>query len=140
MIRSKMGLLSTLAVAVLLPVAAYATTAASSSATKHPAHMAAKTKRAPATDINSASKEDLMKLTGITDELAEKIIAGRPYKMKSELTKKSILTKAEYAKVRSHIIAKQEATSMKEGSKKEEATETKAQEQQENKTPPPTGK
>src|SRR5262249_18329069 len=161
MIRSsRIHLLSSLAVAVLLPVAAYAATetaakSSAASATKvptaqaattthaqHPAHLAAKTKRAPATDINSASKEDLMKLNGITDELAEKIIAGRPYKMKSELTKKQILTKAEYAKVRSHIIAKQEKTaSMQEGSKKEEAGETKAQEQQENKTPPPaTGK
>jgi len=156
MIRSsKIHVLSSLAVALLLPIAAYAATgttakssaasatkvpaaqAATSTHAKHPAHLAAKTKRAPATDINSASKEDLMKLNGITDELAEKIIAGRPYKMKSELTKKSILTKAEYAKVRSHIIAKQ-ATAMGE-SKAEESKESKATESKENKTPE-TGK
>ncbi len=30
------------------------------------------------TDINSASNEDLMKLTGMDDATADKIIAGRP--------------------------------------------------------------
>jgi competence protein ComEA len=127
MIRSsKIRTLSALAVAILLPVAAYATTGSAKSsvtptskvaarhaeathASTHPAHMASKAKRAPAVDINSASKEDLMKLPGITDELAQKIIDGRPYKTKTELAKKNILTKAEYGKVRAHVIAKQEA-------------------------------
>ena len=118
-------ILSALALAMILPVAAYAvqgTAAKSSSAmstkstsataanhTSHPARMASHTKRAPAVDINSASKEDLMKLPGITDETAQKIIDGRPYKSKAELIKKQVLTKAEYGKVRSRVIAKQEA-------------------------------
>ena len=137
--RSRIHVLSSLAVALLLPIAAHAATgtAASTSATKHPAHMAAHTKRAPATDINSASKEDLMKLPGITDELADKIVAGRPYKSKAGLSKKGILSKAEYAKVRSHVIAKQ-GTAMGE-SKAEESKESKATETKENKTPE-TGK
>ena len=54
-------------------------------------------------DVNTASKEDLMKVPGITEDLAEKIIGGRPYKSRGELTTKSILTKAEYSKVRSHL-------------------------------------
>jgi DNA uptake protein ComE-like DNA-binding protein len=125
MIRSsRIRTLSALTLAVMLPVAAYAAqgTAKSSStpapkaavattatATQHhPARLASKSK-SPATDINSASKEDLMKLPGITDELAQKIIDGRPYKTKTELTKKNVLTKAEYGKVRSHVIAKREA-------------------------------
>jgi DNA uptake protein ComE-like DNA-binding protein len=57
-------------------------------------------------DVNTAAKEDLTKVPGISDELAEKIIAGRPYKSRGELTSKSILTKAEYAKVRSHLTVK----------------------------------
>jgi DNA uptake protein ComE-like DNA-binding protein len=137
MIRSsQIRTLSAVAFAILLPVAAFAaqgtTAAKSDAATKSKTHMAAHTKRMPAVDINSASKEDLMKLNGITDETAEKIIAGRPYKSKAELAKKSILTKAEYAKVRTHIIAKQ-GTAMGE-SKAEESKESPATEAKENKT------
>jgi DNA uptake protein ComE-like DNA-binding protein len=154
MIRSnQIRTLSAFAIAILLPVAAYAATgtakssvtpapkAAATNATattqSHPAHMASKTKRAPAVDINSASKEDLMKLPGITDELAQKIIDARPYKSKLELTKKNVLTKVEYGKVRSHVIAKRSADAKMGAapeSKSEEATETKATEAKENKT------
>ena len=121
MIRSsQIRTLSAVAFAILLPVAAFAaqgtTAAKSEAATKSKTHMAAHTKRMP----------------------AEKIIAGRPYKSKTELSKKNILTKAEYAKVRNHVIAKQTAEmkmgSAPEGSKAEEAKETKAQEAKENKT------
>jgi DNA uptake protein ComE-like DNA-binding protein len=135
MIRSsKFHTLSAVALAILLPVAAFATTttAAKSSATRHSkTHLAAashKMAKMPATDINTASKEDLMKLPGITDELAEKIIAGRPYKSKTELSKKSILTKAEYAKVRGHVIAKQEKTASTKAEKAPEAAGTPAPE------------
>jgi len=135
MIRtSQIRTLSAVAFAILLPVAAFAAqgTAKTDATAKPKAHMASHTKRVAPTDINSASKEDLMKLNGITDETAEKIIAGRPYKSKAELTKKSILTKAEYAKVRTHIIAKQ-GTAMGE-SKAEESKESPATEAKENKT------
>jgi DNA uptake protein ComE-like DNA-binding protein len=37
------------------------------------------------TDINSAGKDQLMKLEGITDEIAGRIVAGRPYRSKREL-------------------------------------------------------
>ncbi len=142
MIRSsQIRMLSAFAVAVMLPIAAYAapvtakssatpttkgtTHAMAATATKHPARMASHTKPAPAVDINSASKEDLMKLPGVTDELAQKIIDGRPYKTKLELTKKNVLTKAEYAKVRGHVIAKQEAKAP-EAKSSESTPETKA--------------
>jgi len=58
-------------------------------------------------DINSASKEDLMKLAGIGDATADKIIAGRPYTSKAQLESKGIVTKAQYAKIRAHVTAKQ---------------------------------
>ncbi|TMQ50749.1 MAG: helix-hairpin-helix domain-containing protein [Candidatus Eisenbacteria bacterium] len=127
MIRSfPVRTLSALAFAMILPVAALAATGTDAKATTaHPAHMA-HAKRMPAVDINTASKEDLMKLPGITDETAQKIIDGRPYKSKAELTKKSILTKAEYGKVRSRIVARQEKSA--EMKAPEKAPETKAAE------------
>ena len=60
-------------------------------------------------DINSASKEDLMKLPGVGDAIADKIIAGRPYKTKGALATQKILGAKAYAKIRTMIIAKQEA-------------------------------
>ncbi len=58
-------------------------------------------------DINSASKQDLMKLPGIGDAYAEKIIKGRPYDNKGQLEKKKILPANVFSKIADKIIAKQ---------------------------------
>lgn len=62
--------------------------------------------KAMACDLNSATKEQLMMLPGVDDATAEKIIAARPYSMRSELVKKSVVSKAEYSKIKSKVTAK----------------------------------
>jgi DNA uptake protein ComE-like DNA-binding protein len=104
-----------------LPLAALAQTGTSSAPAANPAattttaktNMAVKTtatKKAHMAriDLNTASKEELMRLPGVTDEVAEKIIAARPFKNASELESKKILTKQEYGKVRGKIMVKHE--------------------------------
>jgi competence protein ComEA len=57
-------------------------------------------------DLNSATKEQLMTLPGVDNATADKIIAGRPYKMKSELKTKKIVSPDAYNKISSHVVAK----------------------------------
>jgi competence protein ComEA len=56
-------------------------------------------------DINSATKERLMALPGIDDALAEKIISNRPYKKKSDLKKKKVVSDAVYKQIDDKIKA-----------------------------------
>ena len=68
----------------------------------------AKKESAPKVDINHATKEQLVALPGVGDATADKIIAARPYKSKSELTSKNILTKKEYDAISKHLVAHQD--------------------------------
>ena len=60
-------------------------------------------------DINSATEEEMVAI-GIEKAAAKKIIEARPYRNKSELVSKQLLSRAQYDKLKDLIIAKQEVT------------------------------
>ncbi len=57
-------------------------------------------------DLNSASKQTLMTLPGITETSAQKIIANRPYKTKADLTQKKVISPDAYSKIEARINVK----------------------------------
>jgi DNA uptake protein ComE-like DNA-binding protein len=63
--------------------------------------------KAKLVDINSASSGELIKLPGIGDAEAAKIIAGRPYGSKAWLVGHKILAEDKYPAIKDLIIAKQ---------------------------------
>ena len=61
-------------------------------------------------DLNTATKDQLMSLPGITDADAQKIMDGRPYRAKNQLLSKGIISKDEYAKIKGQIVAHRSKT------------------------------
>ena len=57
-------------------------------------------------DINSASEEEMVAI-GIEKAAAKKIVEARPYRSKTELVSRQLLTKVQYDKLKDSLVAKQ---------------------------------
>lgn len=58
-------------------------------------------------DINSAGVNELKTLPGVTEAVAQTIIAGRPFGSKAQLTTRGILSRDTYEDIKTLVIAKQ---------------------------------
>jgi len=58
-------------------------------------------------DINTASEDQLKVLPGIDEAYSKKIIAGRPYKNKTELKTKGVIPDYVYQKIKGKVVVKE---------------------------------
>lgn len=99
------GMLACSALAAAAPQAGIAASAPAAQA------RAASKKVPPATprrliDINSASRKELRMLPGIDDAQADRIMAGRPYKTKTDLVTEKVIPAGTYLSIKRSIVAK----------------------------------
>ncbi|HEX9110191.1 MAG TPA: helix-hairpin-helix domain-containing protein [Terriglobales bacterium] len=57
-------------------------------------------------DLNTATKEQLLSLPGVTAAQADRVIAGRPYNEPREVVTRHIMPKTEYDKIADRVTAR----------------------------------
>jgi predicted DNA-binding helix-hairpin-helix protein len=55
-------------------------------------------------DVNRASIPELIRLPGIDEKIAQRIVDGRPYRSRRELREKGILTRDAYRRLRGWLV------------------------------------
>jgi competence protein ComEA len=60
-------------------------------------------------DINHASLKELMKVPGMTQSWAGRIIRFRPYRTKDDLVERGVITGAVYIRIKDYVIAHRNA-------------------------------
>jgi DNA uptake protein ComE-like DNA-binding protein len=61
-------------------------------------------------NLNTASKADLLRLPGITEIDAQRVIDGRPYRSKTDLLDKRIVSAQIYAKISVKVFGSEDST------------------------------
>lgn len=59
---------------------------------------------APALDLNQASREDLLRLPGLNEDLADRILENRPYRSKFDLLNRLVVPDTAYRQI-SHRVS-----------------------------------
>src|SRR5271157_3177898 len=57
-------------------------------------------------DLNTATKDQLLSLPGVTEAEANRVIAGRPYSEPGDVVTRHIMPKTEYDKIADRVTAK----------------------------------
>lgn len=63
--------------------------------------------KTPLVDLNSASRAVLVKLPGVSEAIADRIIAGRPWSSKYDLVVKKVVSRGTYDKFARWVVARQ---------------------------------
>jgi competence protein ComEA len=62
--------------------------------------------RSKTLDLNTASRDQLMSLPGLSAAEADRVIAARPYNEPSDLVTRHLMAKSEYERIQDRVTAK----------------------------------